>query len=346
MHLISKPIKHCFLLLLFISFLLSGTTFAAANEGSIINNQMTIRESKHGLDTYLKNNYPNIQIGSVDYRDYLVEQLVSEHDAMLTKEPNYNEYIIYAARFISHLNNRDDGVVIKTNKGTGVEVNLSETLLDKTISETITDFEKENALIEKEASLVENTFSKPPIDSAETLTQVAAKGYSPTKAADYGYNHGTSYNRPSYPDYISGDCTNFVSQCVKSGGKSFDFAPGYKDKPAKYETTKHWYSYHYTSTSPVHRYKQSTSFMRVVHFYTYWKNHGATIINCKNKSELQSKARKGDIVQLKNGKWYHSIIISRGSKGAWRYAAHDNDHKNAKVSNISNNNTFRIIRIK
>ena len=86
--------------------------------------------------------------------------------------------------------------------------------------------------------------------------------------------------------------------------------------------------------------------MRVSDFYTYWKNHGATIISCKNKNELQSKAKKGDIVQLKNNSWYHSIIISRGSKGAWKYAAHDNDHKAAKISSISNKNSFRIIRIK
>lgn len=342
-----KPLKQWLFLILSVGLLLSGTTFVCATEAPVKNSQITIQEAKNALDDYIRENHPDIHIGSIEYRDFLVEQLVSEHDKRLTKEPNYYEYIIYAARFISQLNNDHTGIVIKTNLSAGVEVSLSKALLDKTVSETITDFEKENKSIEEKASFKEYTSSKSILDFDENAVQAATKGYSPNAAANYGYDYGKSYNRPTYPDYtLSGDCTNFVSQCVKRGGKSFNYAPGYKDKPAKYGTTKYWYSYHYTSTNPVHRYKQSTSFMRVSDFYTYWKNHGATIISCKNKNELQSKAKKGDIVQLKNNSWYHSIIISRGSKGAWKYAAHDNDHKAAKISSISNKNSFRIIRIK
>lgn len=97
---------------------------------------------------------------------------------------------------------------------------------------------------------------------------------------------------------------------------------------------------------PVHRYKESTSFIRVNDFYTYWKHHGATVIYCKNKATLQAKAKRGDIVQLKtHGAWYHSIIISKGVKGDWRYAAHTSNHMAKKVSKIGKNNSFRIIRI-
>ena len=92
--------------------------------------------------------------------------------------------------------------------------------------------------------------------------------------------------------------------------------------------------------------------MRVSDFYTYWKNKGANIISCKNRTTLQDKAKLGDVVQFakknSSGKtvYYHTIIITGGKKGDWKYSARSNSAGDASISKIASTNTFRIIRIK
>ena len=135
---------------------------------------------------------------------------------------------------------------------------------------------------------------------------------------------------------------------MNAGGKAFHYHPNYKNLNAVYSTTSYWYSYHYLSWQPVHQYKESTSFIRVNEFYTYWKNHGASIIECANTSTLQNKVKVGDIVQLRNasGAWYHSVIITSGSNGNFKYSGHSYNRQNESVYKLSSGNYFRIIRIK
>ena len=64
------------------------------------------------------------------------------------------------------------------------------------------------------------------------------------------------------------------------------------------------------------------------------------------------KAKLGDVVQLakknSSGKiaYYHTIIITGGKKGDWKYSARSNSAVDASISKIAATNTFRIIRIK
>jgi len=55
-------------------------------------------------------------------------------------------------------------------------------------------------------------------------TVVNAASYSITDAVDYAHTYALSYNTPTYPNVTSlgGDCTNFVSQALKAGGKVED----------------------------------------------------------------------------------------------------------------------------
>jgi hypothetical protein len=48
--------------------------------------------------------------------------------------------------------------------------------------------------------------------------------YNRDTAVGYAYTWWETYNSSSYPNlrYIGGDCANFVSQCLKAGGKSTD----------------------------------------------------------------------------------------------------------------------------
>lgn len=112
------------------------------------------------------------------------------------------------------------------------------------------------------------------------------------------------------------------------------------------ETKKYWYSIRYEEwhgNSSVYRWKESTSFIRVGDFYTYWKNKGITTTSYSNKTKLQNGAAIGEVIQLKNGdgKWFHSIIITGGSKGDRLYCGHSSNRKDYPVKKISGAVSFR-----
>lgn len=99
------------------------------------------------------------------------------------------------------------------------------------------------------------------------------------------------------------------------------------------------------------RWYYSTAWSTVEHFYKYWKKeHGATGEEYSKNKDLRKALNLGDIVQLKTKSrgWMHSIIISCKKGGEWRYAAHSNNHKYKKVSDIKDSKycKYRIIRPK
>lgn len=153
-----------------------------------------------------------------------------------------------------------------------------------------------------------------------------------------------SYNTPAYESYLKG-CTNFVSQYLVAGGKNMVKPSNYKDLGSMYGTTSYWYSMHWTEISPYHRYAVSSSFVNVGDFFTYWKTRGGLVTTGLSKSQLQSKAKKGDIVQLKkDGSWYHSIIITSGTTGNWNYCGHTSNRKDKPISAITEATEYRILR--
>lgn len=315
-----KKVSICNVLCLLVLTLCMLTVGAFAEDDS--GEKTSVLEARNCLNSYIQNNYPEIEIDSKEYIDFLSDQLVFDKDINLLNQDNYQEMMAYASLYVI---NPDSYANKKArNKIEGKEIWSAYALVD----------EQEKAASD---------------ELSDTLA--TKQSFSSSKAISYAKKHARNPNTPAYPAYGS-DCTNFVSQCIKAGGKSFTYAPSYKTKPDKYGTTKYWYSYHYTSSNPYHRYKQSTAFMRVSDFYTYWKNKGANIISCKNRTTLQDKAKLGDVVQLakknSSGKtvYYHTIIITGGKKGDWKYSARSNSAVDASISKIASTNTFRIIRIK
>lgn len=124
-----------------------------------------------------------------------------------------------------------------------------------------------------------------------------------------------------------------------------------KEKNRK-STTKYWYCVRWDEWHGNYQSKQwkiTTSWTTVKDFYGYWKK-SSKIISCKNVDELQNRAKIGDIVQLYSGQrgWYHSIIISRGKKGDYKYAGHSNCHRAKTLDYLKQGESekYRIIRIK
>ena len=181
-----------------------------------------------------------------------------------------------------------------------------------------------------------------------TKTTRAASNYSPQKAADYGIKWGKSRNT-NYASHMK-DCTNFVSQCLVAGGLKMKKPKSINEGITK--TTNYWYSIRYKewhTNTYCYQWNESSSFINVNDLYDYAVTKGNTVtkIFCNTKNDLQSKAKIGDIVQLKNkdGRWYHSIIITAGKKGNYSYAGHTNDNSKTPIKDINNKVVkWRIIR--
>lgn len=114
------------------------------------------------------------------------------------------------------------------------------------------------------------------------------------------------------------------------------------------DTTNYWYSVRYEewhTNNYVYRWKESSSFIRVADFYSYWKNKGIKTASYSTKAKLQDGVSIGDVVQLKNGdgKWFHSIIITGGTKGSRTYCGHSYARKDEPVKNISGAVSYRAL---
>lgn len=316
---------------IFMTILLTLMSFNFTFASESYESPKTLADVQAELNNYIEEKY-DFKVGSEDYAEYLLDVLMFDKDEELTLKEDYADIRFFASIFLSELDNSEN--VILTNDGNTDVAILSSSVTNQTLDslkERIKLQEKEDAEI-----------------AVSGISPFAA--YSPTAAANYGYTYGEDYNVPAFQRrsiLVGGDCTNFVSQCVKAGGKSYVKPSSYSGLPNDYENNNYWYSYRFLNDYGAYNYKHSTSFIRVKDFYTYWKNHGATVISCSSVSALQSKAKLGDIVQLKDsdGDWYHSVIISRGSSGNWKYAGHTNDRKAEPLSSLAEATSFRIIRL-
>ncbi len=285
------------------------------------------------LNNYIEAKY-NFEVGSAEYMEFLVKQLMFDEDQELAERSDYEDLTFYASIYMAESNSPENTVVTEKGDGTKI-VSLNDNFNSKSLAAA------------KLEIAISNAQDLEGINENDTQTTFAT--YSPSKAANYALAHGATgtANVPEFPK-LDNDCTNFVSQCVNAGGKSMvKPSGGVMVLPDIYANNSYWYSHHHINITPVHQYKQTTSFIRVSDFYTYWKNHGATIINCSTNSNLRSKIKVGDIVQCarSNGSWYHSIIISCKKDGTWRYAGHTDDHKWREVSKITGVSKYRIIRL-
>lgn len=71
--------------------------FAVASNESV---EMTVGDAENELTVYLQKYHPEIQIGSEQYVDFLVDLLMFEDEKMLEKHPQYEEIKIYASEYL------------------------------------------------------------------------------------------------------------------------------------------------------------------------------------------------------------------------------------------------------
>ena len=170
--------------------------------------------------------------------------------------------------------------------------------------------------------------------------------YSKSKAVAYAKKYSTNRNA-NFRNFGS-NCTNFVSQAVNAGGKSMTDPGKLSSKPEANVTSKYWYNKWIdvgAGTAYRKEPRYSTGWTGVIDFHGYWKSKGAIVKNYSTMSSLQNNVQLGDIVQLYSSKgWYHSIIITGGSKGNWKYCANSKNRTDYPLSEATAS-SYRVIRI-
>lgn len=140
-------------------------------------------------------------------------------------------------------------------------------------------------------------------------------GYDGIAAAKYAIKYAENYN-PEYNDYNGrgGDCTNFASQCIHAGGIPTDGV---------------WY-------------KDSHAWIRVVELRNWLLKKGYA-----RELTVQSNAKEGDLVQLRNsgGYWYHSLVITykNSTTGELFISCHTGDYTNRALSTYTTDRRYLIL---
>ncbi len=145
--------------------------------------------------------------------------------------------------------------------------------------------------------------------------------------------HPGNYNTSVYGYYTGGDCANFVSQCMRSGGMTFNYGSGqdYTDWTATqwwYDTTVGNLIDNYSACPPSWRY--------VPKFIDYWTNQGY-----QNVSATNSNVYPGNPVL--SGTAHATICVGYNHQGIPIVNAHTRDVYHIPYTMIGSNRTTILI---
>ena len=158
-------------------------------------------------------------------------------------------------------------------------------LLMAQIDRTAADFAEQRAVYDAGLPEITKTYDHP-------YDRLAARKY----ARKYALVRNEEWVKY---DAYGGNCQNFASQCIFSGGIPMDYSGSAQ--------WKHYSSKIDASQTPNGR---STSWTGVGSFYTYAKNNtGSGMVAIVNYNIFG--AEPGDVIQIgTNGTWHHSVIVS------------------------------------
>lgn len=269
--------------------------------------------------------YPNIEYGSIEYIDFLRNQLFGNKDKSLMNKSNYDDLLLYANEFIYELNSTN--IILKDDE---IFFMPSETL-----NMTINEIRK----LSEEEDLQDEAYI-----NSRSGTSLINNGYNASDAVSYAREYAILRN-PNFESYTS-DCTNFVSQCIYAGGIDMTFP---NTIPSGVNTTtNYWYSRFAGYNIDVPTFDLSSSFINVVDLYEYLQESCNVLLTvCFDAETANEEATVGDIIQLKwsGGRYSHSIIVTGGTSGNLEYCAHSTNRLDEPLSTLESDTNLTRVRI-
>lgn len=181
-----------------------------------------------------------------------------------------------------------------------------------------------------------------PIMKTDTTGKISSSKskYDRNKAISYAKKYAYSYNS-AYNYYFSGDCANFVSQCVHAGGI---------DMNEDWYSIKNSYGYFYLIS------KTWTCVPEQFSYFRYWKYANKTfMVNQPSGYETfkfmvnNYGLKKGDVIYMDfdlNGKLDHAAMISKiDSNYNVYYTAHSNPRFDENLNNVYIENPKCLMKI-
>lgn len=270
-----------------------------------LSENMTISELKTRAQKCLNMNYNGILIGSNDF-DLLVKSYLYDESNQIVKKANensafaalyvymciYNEYFLRVNTLTN--NNFIDRKQLDVDSYILSDVIMNDVTLEMKNSYVpilVETFMEENNLEVKEELVL------PKLNSA--MIQAYALLYS---ASEQG-------NTEEYHHIDGGDCTNFVSQCLRFAKMPFYAKESDKHGNGYIQTDERWFYYKNSSATG---YSVSTSWIRVSELYDYLSPHYTTVVKIADE-DMTPYLYKGDILQGKPfiGSYSHSVVITK-----------------------------------
>ena len=263
------------------------------NSRKLERNKMTISNAKYDIifdDIDNKNDTVTVKVLENDYLhfDFMkdIESKVYEVENTFVLKKIDNTYKIISLRKV-----QDFYVMITNEYKTGKSDKDAKKELDKMKEDYISDFKDEVSDFKTYLNRYEN--------KEDTITKTCDYKYDRTKALNYAKKYVTSRNSEwsNYSEY-GGNCQNFASQVVYSGGVPMDL-----------QGDAIWKYYGDTLSETKSKIGRSTSWTGVTFFYDYAKaNKGYGL--CAEVDINPFYAEAGDIGQVGyNNIYKHTVVI-------------------------------------
>lgn len=287
------------------------------------NSNLTIAEIEQIFQKYLDDNNINIKIGTPEYLDYIYSQMLESKDKTLEQHPDHDLIYAYFAEYIVTAQNEALQKEKQKEKDTKDTLSIDDVEnKDKTIPEI-----REEALIEEKKVEAEGKRNEDINKRVRRSAGAKLRGYNPSEAVRYAHRWANSFN-PKYANYDGkgGDCTNFVSQCIKAGGGRETKSPA-RHVPIV-PTTSYWWC-----NFPI---DVSSSWIRVKDFHSYWAPK-IPDANYKDAATVGRNGYVGDVVQIRYAgtltRW-HTMIITKKVGNKVYLSGHSKARYDYSISNI------------
>lgn len=330
----------CFGIIVFGSLIIPKDNVAHAKNNNGVNQfstksvgNYTIGQAEKLLMDYFNKKGIKYNVSVKKNVNILEKLLIGDKEFLdLEKKPYYNAVRAYASTYIQQLDQAQGTSVSSINS-----FHLDSTIKNQTIKEIRNENEQKN--------IQSQTLVSPLVSSGG-----GGSGYSydSTAAVNYAHKYYNNWNTGTYGSYYPDDCTNFASQVVHAGG--MPMLGSTNTSNATWNTTSNWYDrYVYDPKSA--SFYVTTSWIRVVDFYTYWTSYqfqSSETFNTES-SAFYNYAKVGDIVQLFDASgskgWHHTMIVTSKYGGNLYLAGHNNNRIDWNWHNIDDStNDFRVIK--